>query len=397
MIRIEKKELKKVITALKLKKDYHYQQKVAFELLNIEKIRLTTTESNESETVVSHDLRAEAQKFESFLIGLKELENTFKDLKGIITIYVFDDSVEVFDERAQVVVYTKRIEDHQDYLDYPKIAQVDVNKDISCLLNFNKFMEGINKVAFSMSSEYDRYIYSGVYVRLLALERKIEFCATDGRRLTYTVMDNFRGNRENKAFHDKHLIISNNCVKALQKLHKLHEEENLSLFIAIKKIDNRGQSQIKNVKLKTKLFEINHKCLDGHFPDYKKVIPEKDNFNAVFKIDHEFVEACETIEKKKPIHRQVRFIISKDTVKMKASIDGRDGYEEFETNLKIKTGLKGENIIIGLEIRYLNEIFKNHKSDVEDLKIGLTNAGKIVRLMSKKDKALNYLVMPMRL
>lgn len=115
--------------------------------------------------------------------------------------------------------------------------------------------EMLRKTSYCVSHDETRYVLNGVL--MIAKENKVILVSTDGRRLALT-----ERNIELPKGFSKEVIIPS---KAVNELTRILEDEGMAKI-------QISENQI--------CFELNHcmlvsRLIDGHFPNYKQVIPEK--------------------------------------------------------------------------------------------------------------------------
>lgn len=115
--------------------------------------------------------------------------------------------------------------------------------------------EMLKKTAYSVSHDETRYVLNGVY--LVAKDNKIICVATDGRRLALS-----EKTVELPKGLSKEVIIPSKAVNELLRI--LEDEGTVKVMIA----ENQIAFELNQCVLVSRL-------IDGHFPNYKQVIPDK--------------------------------------------------------------------------------------------------------------------------
>ncbi len=113
----------------------------------------------------------------------------------------------------------------------------------------------LRKTAYCVSHDETRYVLNGVY--MVAKDNKIICVATDGRRLALS-----EKNVELPKDFSKEVIIPSKAVNELNRI--LEDDGTVKILIA----ENQIAFELNNCVLVSRL-------IDGHFPNYKQVIPEK--------------------------------------------------------------------------------------------------------------------------
>lgn len=115
--------------------------------------------------------------------------------------------------------------------------------------------EMLKKTVYCVSHDETRYVLNGVY--MVAKENKIICVATDGRRLALS-----EKNVELPKDFSKEVIIPSKAVNELNRI--LQDDGTVKIQIS----ENQIAFELNNCVLVSRL-------IDGHFPNYKQVIPEK--------------------------------------------------------------------------------------------------------------------------
>lgn len=146
----------------------------------------------------------------------------------------------------------------------PKIERLEFVK-----ININDFKKALSQVAFSVSSDETRVELSGV---LFSLEEKtMAIVGTDSYRLAekkINIENNFTNNRQ--------LIIP---VKTIQELIRIissdQGDEEVVNDVLLYASDNQCLFVVGGTEIVSRL-------IDGHYPDYKQIIPQKQVCSASF-------------------------------------------------------------------------------------------------------------------
>lgn len=258
--------------------------------------------------------------------------------------------------------------------EFPKFPEVSQNLS---KVETNILSEMIDKTIFSVSNDETKFNLTGIYIKSELIDNlnSIAFVSTDGHRLSMIKRD-ITNNLDNK-FQDGFILPK----KGINELRKMLEitEDNIDIGIS----DNNFTVSSENTKLIMRM-------VDGDFPDYKRVIPEKTTNYAV--INREiFLHSLRRIsvlssEKSKG----VKVNLSTDCLTLYSSNpDIGDAKEEIDV---IYTG---SEISIGFNAKYIIDILQSIDKDnvIFYLKDNISPG-----LVQPEDDD-NYLavVMPMRL
>tara|TARA_B100001093_G_C26819573_1_gene1011305 strand:- start:471 stop:1586 length:1116 start_codon:yes stop_codon:yes gene_type:complete len=241
-------------------------------------------------------------------------------------------------------------------------------------LEKNKFLSLLNKSKISISNDDTRHYLNGIFLHLTSSDSKsyLTGVATDSHRLSSSSIEM----EQNLNFSS--IILPKKTVFQLCTL-LLESEDDINMTSS----DNKIQFQIGKTKLISKV-------IDGKFPDYKKVVPTKNDKVLLVK-SKEFINSIErvitvSIDKKEG----VKLDISKDNIKF--SVNSANSGEGNEVT---SAKYSGNDLAISFNSKYLLEI----ASVVEDseLKINFKDPMSPVLIEDKADKNSFYVIMPMKI
>jgi DNA polymerase-3 subunit beta len=237
-------------------------------------------------------------------------------------------------------------------------------------LPVKEFKEMIQETVFAVSDDETRYFMNGVFFE--KAEDKFIMVATDGRRLAYiskpagSGVEDFSG-----------IIIPPKILNVLLK--RAGDEGMVSLSITDKTIF----IQFGSYKLSSVLIE-------GQFPNYRKVIPENQEFHFIFN-RQEMLGAL----------KRVSIMVEQKSHRVYLGVkpEGLSVYcEENEigdAREEIPCQYEGEEISIALNYRYIEEPFK--VMNEEEIGIYFTDPTKTISIMPVPNKDFFHIVMPMQL
>ena len=231
------------------------------------------------------------------------------------------------------------------------------------------FKDMVQHTVFAVSDDETRYFMNGVYLE--KSEDKINMVATDGRRLA------FIGKSAEKEVNDFSGIII--PPKILNIIYKRSGDEGLiSMSVSDKTIFVTFAS-----------YKFSSTLIEGVFPNYRKVIPESQEFSLLVKRE-EMLSALRRValmvEQKS--HR-IYFGISSGKMAV-YSEESEMGTVEDE----ISCQYEGEEVTIALNYRYIEEPLKIIKD--EDIAIYFTGATKAITMETVPKKDFFHIVMPMQ-
>lgn len=208
---------------------------------------------------------------------------------------------------------------------------------------------------------------AGVFVHFSS--SKIEVAATDSFRLAEGVL-------VHNGKIDQGIIIPKSTVQELIRA-LMDREEDVSMTLS--------ENQIF---FSTGDLELVSRLIDGHYPDYKRVIPEK----SISKL----VVSKEELEKS--VRLASIFTSNIADIKLQTDKEGlkiqAKNADKGEVNLSVKGNLKNEAFQIGVNYRYLLDGLKNMTTPLVEIEFTGEGSPLILRPEGKKD--FTYLIMPLR-
>lgn len=254
--------------------------------------------------------------------------------------------------------------------EYPKFPEVKSDN----LLNISskKLNEMIDKTIFSISNDETKYNLNGIFLKYE--NNKISMISTDGHRLSYNFMDI----SDDFSCFEKGSILPKKGIFELRKIIN-KENENLKIGIA----DNNFVVIDENTVLIMRL-------VDGEFPDYRRVIPEKSETTSIIN-KNEFFHALKRIsilssEKSKGI----KVCFEKNNLTLTSSNpDLGDAREEIDISYS------GPEIAIGFNSKYIIDILQ--AIDEEFIEFHLKDNLSPGMIEPEKQKNFISVIMPMRL
>jgi len=254
--------------------------------------------------------------------------------------------------------------------EYPKFP--DIKSDNLLNISSTILNEMIDKTIFSISNDETKYNLNGIFLKYES--NKISMISTDGHRLSYSysnISDDFK-------IFEKGLILPK---KGIYELRKIISKDNENLKIGV--VDNNFTIIDENTVLIMRL-------VDGEFPDYKRVIPEKCETTSIINKE-EFFHALKRIsilssEKTKGI--KISFEKNK-AVLTSSNPDLGDAKEEIDITYS------GPDISIGFNSRYILDILQ--AIDENFIEFHLKDNLSPGMIEPEKNKKFISVIMPMRL
>lgn len=258
--------------------------------------------------------------------------------------------------------------------EYPKFPEIDLN---TSTINKNILNDMIEKTLFSVSNDETKFNLTGIFIKSEIIEniKKMVFVSTDGHRLSM-IQKNYEKELDKRYLEG--FILPKKGIIEIKKILETMEDE---IIIGIS--DNNFS--ISNAKT-----TLIMRMVDGDFPDYKRVIPEKGSNAAVIN-KNLFLHALKRIsllssEKSKG----VKINLKKDSLILTSSNpDLGDAKEEIDIIYN------GDDISIGFNAKYIIDILQVIKNEniifnlKDNISPGLINP--------ENDENHLSVIMPMRL
>ena len=252
--------------------------------------------------------------------------------------------------------------------DFPKVTTPDTDKRFK--INASALKDAIKRTVFACSKDDGHLLYTGC---LFDIDReKISVAATDMHRLAL-VQDIFLN-----AASPLKIVIP---AAALNVIAEMLPDDTDEI-----NIDYTG----KSVSFTTDGIFIKARLLEGNFPDYNRVIPEKTKITALF-ITAELKAAIDRLAtiSKDAKDNKTQFEFSKDGVKMSAYSAQFGVGEEF-----VSANVEGGALDITFNCQYLSDALKTFKNDACKFYLNDSYDPAIIR-ETGNDKFI-YVVTPLR-
>ena len=290
---------------------------------------------------------------------------------GIISTFPYDE-IE-FSQKDNIVVIKPTTQKKPEYklksMASDKFPEFPVSSTPFFEMPIKDFREMVQQSVFAVSDDETRYFMNGVYLE--KAEGKINMVATDGRRLAFVSksankrIDDFAG-----------IIIPPKILSTV--------------------IKRSGDEGLINISVNDKMIFINFASyqfssvlIEGMFPNYKKVIPESQEFSLSVKRE-EMLDAL----------RRVALMVEKKSHRIYMGISsGKMSVYSEESEIgtvedEIPCKYDGEDITIALNYRYLEEPFRAMTDD--EIRIRFSSAVKAITIEPVPEKDFFHIVMPMQ-
>lgn len=229
----------------------------------------------------------------------------------------------------------------------------------------------IDQTQFCMAQQDVRYYLNGLMLELS--NDQIISVATDGHRLAFC-----QAKAELKPTETRQVIIPR---KAVNEISRLLEDSDEDILISLS--ENHIRINFSNVVFTSKL-------IDGKFPDYQQVIPQKcDNeVKSPRNNLHQAFNRTSVLSNEK--YRGMRLQLGQNQLTATVHNPEQDEAEEI-----IEVSYNGDEFEIGFNVAYLLDALSAIKSD--EVVMQLTDSNHSCLLFGSEDVDSKYVVMPMRL
>lgn len=261
--------------------------------------------------------------------------------------------------------------------DYPLIPSIPRDSYISC--DLKQIRKALNSVVFAVSNSENRAELTGVLFSFIG--DQLFLAATDSYRLAERGL---KIRREGGSDDDQRIIVPAKTIQELLRILNNFEDEidGQATEINIYLSDNQILFTFDSVELISRL-------INGHYPDYKQIIPSKSQTNIL--VDRsELIRAVKAaaLFSKAGIN-DITLIFSKSKMLI-SSFSGSSG----ESQVELECEISGDENEVTINYRYLLDGLNNIDGGVVRLSV-LNNMTPCVVRPEKDDNYL-YIVMPIR-
>jgi DNA polymerase-3 subunit beta len=246
----------------------------------------------------------------------------------------------------------------------------DINSRQVLKLNRSALRRMIDKTHFAMAQQDVRYYLNGTLLETHG--KMLRAVATDGHRLSLCEAE-----LSEPATGQQQVIVPRKGVLELQRI--LNGDGDLELSIGT----NHVRAKIGEIRFTSKL-------IDGKFPEYGRVIPEKPAraMSAARDALRQALQRTSILSNEK--YRGVRLHFSEGLLTVQAH-----NPEQEEAEDQIEVSFKGADVEIGFNVTYLLDALA--AVDADTVEVGLTDANSSCLIRSPGDTSVKFVVMPMRL
>ena len=260
--------------------------------------------------------------------------------------------------------------------DFPIISDSDLSTNF--VLSADELIRIIDKTKFAVSNEETRYYLNGIFLHK-AEKNSIQFLravATDGHRLAQYDIPLPQGAEDITG-----IIIPK---KTIYELRKVLDDANGDVSVSLN--ENKIKFSFNDLKVVSKV-------IDGTFPDYTKVIPQKNdkNFktnNSDLKNAIDRVSAVAANEESKS--KAIKFCIENNSLSLSVESQSKGSANEM-----IDVNYSGDKVDIGFNSKYIIDIC--NEVDGDEISISLSDSISPAIILDKTDENLFFVLMPMRI
>ena len=260
--------------------------------------------------------------------------------------------------------------------DFPIISDSDLSTNF--VLSADELIRIIDKTKFAVSNEETRYYLNGIFLHK-AERNSIQFLravATDGHRLAQYDIPLPQGAEDITG-----IIIPK---KTIYELRKVLDDANGDVSVSLN--ENKIKFSFNDLKVVSKV-------IDGTFPDYTKVIPQKNdkNFktnNSDLKNAIDRVSAVAANEESKS--KAIKFCVENNSLSLSVESQSKGSANEI-----IDVNYSGDKVDIGFNSKYIIDIC--NEVDGDEISISLSDSISPAIILDKTDENLFFVLMPMRI
>jgi len=260
--------------------------------------------------------------------------------------------------------------------EFPLIPTLKKKPEIS--LNNKDLALAISQVAFAAAQDEGRPALTGVLFKIK--KDRLILAATDGFRLSVKEISGLKSGEEGKL--QKELIIPARALIEVGKIiSEAGEENNLGLTIT---------PESNQIIFSTSEVEIISRLIEGKFPDFEKIIPEKSKTQVTIETEG----LLQAVRAASIFAREAANIINFEIKGSKLEVSSNNPQlGENKVTLEAKT--EGEGGKIAFNSRYLLDFLNSVKSDLVSFEMTTSLNPGIFK--PTNDKSYLHIIMPIRI
>ncbi len=243
--------------------------------------------------------------------------------------------------------------------EFPTVDEINAQQTLK--VAHKDFKHLLDKTHFSMAQQDVRYYLNGLLLETSA--KVLRTVATDGHRLAMAEIELPEGGKAGQQ-----VIIPRKGVLELQRILGPSDE-----MLEISVGSNHVRVAIGDVRFTSKL-------IDGRFPEYGRVIPDKPPrvVSAVREDLRHALQRAAILSNEK--YRGIRFALKPNTLVIQSH-----NPEQEEAEEELEVGYDGEELEIGFNVNYLLDALA--AIDAQDVQIGLTDGNSSCLIRAAADSS----------
>jgi len=267
--------------------------------------------------------------------------------------------------------------------EFPNIPTLSGKPEIS--LSVEDLGLAISQVAFAAAQDEGRPVLTGVLVQAKPAspaggEDKLTLVATDGYRLSLKTIEGLKEIKSLEIFQKGFLIPS----RTLTEVEKIITSGDGETDLGIKVTPEENQIIFAN-----KSSEVVSRLIEGKFPDFEKILPEKEIAKVV--VDKEGLTRA--VRMAAIFARESANIVRLEVTKTKLKVTA-NAAQVGDNISEIEAKIEGEGGKIAFNSRYLLDFL--NKVDAELISFGMTTALNPGVFSAVGDKSFLHIIMPVR-
>lgn len=260
--------------------------------------------------------------------------------------------------------------------DFPLIPQF---KDLESLeINNTLFYQGLSQVVSVASSSQTRPEISGIYFSFS--KKLLTLAATDSFRLAEKQISLENPTKKEYAF-----ILPQKTAKEIITILE-NKQGNLKIHFS----NNQVQFELSMEDIKHPAVQITSRLIDGQYPNYQEIIPDKFKTLVVVKKD-EFLSQVKTASLFSSRNNEIKLSISAEKNEVEV-ISQNPTIGENHSNLLAK--VEGESLVASFNYKFLLEGLQNIKSSEVIFSLSKEDGPAVMRPVG--DASYLYVVMPIK-
>jgi DNA polymerase-3 subunit beta len=232
----------------------------------------------------------------------------------------------------------------------------------------------LKKTIFAASSDETRYVLNGVL--WVGSQSFLDMVATDGRRLARIRRKCDLGGKEFRA-----IVPTKVLAEVVRLLSAQEGKDETAESLSVSVTENQIAFQFGTTTLLSRL-------LEGNFPNYEQVIPQKKNQQIALK-----TKEFSAITKRAALCAADRGGLVQYTFK-KGALQAFSSSQNLEFNDEIPLDYTADNFVISFNPQFVLDGLKN--IDAEEIRLSVTTSTNPALIETADDTDYQYVVMPIR-